>query len=76
MFPWEQHGAVVNGRMMAYLDEGPRDSRPVLLLSGNPTWGFLYRDFIAPLTRGAIMTVDGIFAEHNGQLRDSVNVTN
>ena len=35
---------------MAYIDEGPRDGRPVLLLSGNPTWGFLYRDFVAPLT--------------------------
>lgn len=34
---------------MAYIDEGPRDGRPVLLLSGNPTWGFLYRDFIEPL---------------------------
>ena len=26
----------------------------MLLLSGNPTWGFLYRDFIAPLTRPVI----------------------
>lgn len=50
IFPWQSHGAVVNGRLMAYVDEGPRDGRPVLLLSGNPTWGFLYRDFIQPLT--------------------------
>ena len=35
---------------MAYIDEGPRGGRPVLLLSGNPTWGSLYRDFIEPLT--------------------------
>lgn len=34
---------------MAFIDEGPRTGRPVLLLSGNPTWGFLYRDFIRPL---------------------------
>ena len=34
---------------MAYIDEGDRAGRPVLLLSGNPTWGFLYRDFIGPL---------------------------
>jgi pimeloyl-ACP methyl ester carboxylesterase len=40
----------VNGRLMSYIDEGDRAARPVLLLSGNPTWGFLYRDFIAPLT--------------------------
>ena len=50
LFPWEQHSAVVNGRRMSYIDEGPRGGPPVLLLSGNPTWGFLYRDFIAPLT--------------------------
>ncbi len=34
---------------MAFIDEGPREGRPVLLLSGNPTWGYLYRDFIGPL---------------------------
>lgn len=50
LFPWEQRALTVNGRTMAYLDEGERAARPVLLLSGNPTWGFLYRDFIRPLT--------------------------
>ena len=34
---------------MAYIDEGDPGGRPVLLLSGNPTWGFLYRDFVKPL---------------------------
>jgi pimeloyl-ACP methyl ester carboxylesterase len=38
-----------DGRMQ-YIDEGPRDGRPVVLVHGNPTWGFLYRDFIGPLT--------------------------
>lgn len=50
LFPWEQKALTVNGRVMAYIDEGDRRGRPVLLLSGNPTWGFLYRDFVAPLT--------------------------
>lgn len=49
MFPWPQALATVNGRRMAYVDEGPQDARPVLLLHGNPTWAFLYRDFIEPL---------------------------
>jgi pimeloyl-ACP methyl ester carboxylesterase len=49
LFPWEQRSLMVNGRRMAYVDEGNEDGRPVLLLSGNPTWGFLYRDFIEPL---------------------------
>jgi pimeloyl-ACP methyl ester carboxylesterase len=35
---------------MHYVDEGPRDGRPVVLVHGNPTWGFLYRNFIDPLT--------------------------
>ncbi len=47
-FPWRQHSVSVNGRKMSYIDEG--QGRPVLLLSGNPTWGYLYRDFIDPLT--------------------------
>ena len=49
MFPWEQRYATVNGRRMAYIDEGDESAQPVLLLSGNPTWGFLYRDFIEAL---------------------------
>lgn len=33
-----------------YIDEGPPEGRPVVLLHGNPTWGFLYRSFVGPLT--------------------------
>jgi haloalkane dehalogenase len=29
-----------------YLDEGPRDAEPILLLHGEPTWSFLYRKMI------------------------------
>lgn len=50
IFPWQQKALAVNGYTMAYIDEGPPAARPVLLLHGNPTWGFLYRDFIIPLT--------------------------
>jgi cis-3-alkyl-4-acyloxetan-2-one decarboxylase len=32
-----------------YIDEGPRDGRPIVLVHGNPTWGFLYRRFVKPL---------------------------
>jgi haloalkane dehalogenase len=32
-----------------YLDEGPRDAAPVLLMHGEPTWSYLYRHFIPPL---------------------------
>ena len=32
-----------------YVDEGPRDAAPVLLLHGEPSWSFLYRHMIPPL---------------------------
>lgn len=38
-----------DGRMH-YIDEGPRDGRPVVMAHGNPTWGYLYRNFVGPLT--------------------------
>ncbi len=57
LYPWVQKSLVVNGRTMAYVDEGDRAGRPVLLLSGNPTWGFLYRDFIAPLTQAGYRAI-------------------
>jgi haloalkane dehalogenase len=34
---------------MHYLDEGPRDAPPVLMLHGNPTWSFYYRDLVLRL---------------------------
>ena len=32
-----------------YLDEGPPDAAPVLLLHGEPSWAYLYRHMIRPL---------------------------
>ncbi len=49
LYPWTQKSAMVNGRRMAYLDEGSREGRPVILLHGNPNWSFLYRFFVPPL---------------------------
>jgi haloalkane dehalogenase len=40
--------AALSGRM-SYVDHGPRDGRPVLLLHGNPSWSFLWRDLILRL---------------------------
>ena len=34
---------------MNFVDHGPRDGRPVLLLHGNPSWSFLWRDLIVAL---------------------------
>lgn len=34
---------------MHYVDEGPRDGTPIVLLHGEPTWSYLYRTMIPPL---------------------------
>jgi pimeloyl-ACP methyl ester carboxylesterase len=46
-WPYAPRFAQVNGWRMHYIDEGQGD--PVVLLHGNPTWGFLYRDVIGPI---------------------------
>jgi haloalkane dehalogenase len=38
-----------NGMRIAYIDEGPRDAEPVLLMHGEPTWSYLYRKMIPVL---------------------------
>ena len=35
---------------MSILDEGPRGNEAVLLLHGNPTWSFFYRDLVRELS--------------------------
>ncbi|MDA9950692.1 alpha/beta fold hydrolase, partial [Luminiphilus sp.] len=34
-----------------YVDEGPREGEVILCLHGEPTWGYLYRKMIAPLSK-------------------------
>ena len=38
------------GRLqMHYVDEGPRDGQPVVMIHGNPTWSFMWRKQISAL---------------------------
>ncbi len=37
------------GARLSYLDEGPRGDEAILLLHGNPTWSFYYRDLVREL---------------------------
>lgn len=32
-----------------YIDEGPREAAPILLMHGEPSWSYLYRKFVPPL---------------------------
>jgi haloalkane dehalogenase len=51
-FPWKSRLIEVGGGVrQAVVDEGPRDAKVAfLLLHGNPTWGYLYREFIKRLS--------------------------
>ncbi len=42
---------------MHYVDEGPRDGRPVVMAHGNPTWGYLYRNFIGALAEAGYRAI-------------------
>ena len=47
-YPFEPHFQVVGdaGMRMHYVDEGPRDAAPILMLHGEPSWSYLYRQMI------------------------------
>jgi len=54
-YPFEPHYAEVpdgeGGTLrMHYVDEGPRDAEPVLLMHGEPSWSYLYRKMIPIIT--------------------------
>lgn len=44
LYPFNSHYLDVNGHRMHYVDEG--DGPAILMLHGNPTWSFYYRDLI------------------------------
>jgi haloalkane dehalogenase len=50
LYPFQSHWLETGGQQLHYLDEGPRDAPPVLMLHGNPTWSFYYRNLVAALS--------------------------
>jgi haloalkane dehalogenase len=47
---FEPHYVEQDGLRMHYVDEGAGAGAPVLLLHGEPTWAYLYRKMVPPLT--------------------------
>lgn len=47
-FPFAPHYSTAPGFRMHYVDEG--SGEPIVMLHGEPTWGYLYRRFIPPLS--------------------------
>lgn len=51
LYPFEPKSlTTAGGARLSYLDEGPRSDEAVLMLHGNPTWSFFYRDVVRSLS--------------------------
>lgn len=49
LYPFESHWLTVGGQQLHYIDEGPRDAPVLLMVHGNPTWSFYYRNLVVRL---------------------------
>lgn len=49
LYPFENHYFSVGGLRYHYVDEGAAGGEVVLMVHGNPTWSFYYRDLIRDL---------------------------
>ena len=49
-YPYEPNYITIDGLRMHYVQEGPISAPTILLLHGEPTWSYLYRDMIRILS--------------------------
>ncbi|MDG2305666.1 MAG: haloalkane dehalogenase [Candidatus Binatia bacterium] len=56
-FPFDAHYMEIGGMRVHYLDEGPRDGEPILLIHGEPTWSYLFRKMIPILVEAGYRVV-------------------
>ncbi|WP_158895969.1 alpha/beta fold hydrolase [Amycolatopsis anabasis] len=50
-WPYQARYTEAAGFLQHYVDEGPRTGPVIVLLHGEPTWGYLWRHLIGPLSR-------------------------
>lgn len=48
-WPYQPRWFQTEDGALHYVDEGPSDGRPIVLVHGNPTWGYLWRKFVPSL---------------------------
>ena len=54
-YPFVPHYHQIAGDLrLHYVDEGPREASPVLMLHGEPAWSFLYRNMIPPVAAAGL----------------------
>jgi len=56
-YNFEPHYVDAGGLRVHYVDEGPRDAEPVLMLHGEPSWCYLYRKMIPIVTAAGLRAV-------------------
>lgn len=54
-FPFEPRFVEVNGVRLHYVEAGRGE--PILLCHGNPTWSYLYREFLPPLAEAGFRAI-------------------
>lgn len=81
IYPFKSHFMNLNGFAYHYLDEGNGD--PVIMLHGNPTWSFFYRELVkslspayrvlAPDHIGCGLSAKPLATRYGYRLKDRVN---
>jgi pimeloyl-ACP methyl ester carboxylesterase len=56
-WPFEPRWLATDGVHIHYVDEGPREGEPVVMLHGIPTWSYLYRRFIPSLAAAGFRAI-------------------
>jgi haloalkane dehalogenase len=73
-FPFTPRFVEVGGFTIHYVDEG--SGEPILLLHGEPTWSFLYRKMIGPLSRQhRVLAPDFVGFGRSDKLADPADYT-
>ena len=56
-YEFDAHYIDIGEMRMHYVDPGPQDADPVLLLHGEPSWSYLYRTMIPPLAEAGLRAI-------------------
>ncbi len=56
-YEFEPHYLDIDEMRLHYVDEGPADAPPVLLLHGEPSWSYLYRHMIPPIASAGLRAI-------------------
>jgi pimeloyl-ACP methyl ester carboxylesterase len=56
-WPYEPHWYETADGRLHYVDEGSRDAPAVVLVHGNPSWGYVYRHFIPELVEAGYRAI-------------------